>query len=59
MGDNMRKVRTGDSLDIPAETFNTFIDSARDFLQRQSAVDRPPGVPVAGVGLRRTLGGCA
>lgn len=36
MGDNMKKVRTGDSLDIPAATFNTFIDSARDFLQRQS-----------------------
>lgn len=40
MGDNMRKVRTGDALDIPAETFNTFIDSARDFLQRQSELNR-------------------
>lgn len=40
MGDNMRKVRTGDALDIPAETFNTFIDSARDFLQRQSDLRR-------------------
>lgn len=40
MGDNMKKVRSGDSLDIPAATFNTFIDSARDFLSRQSDMNR-------------------
>lgn len=40
MGDGMRKVRTGDPLNIPAATFNTFIDSARDFLQRQNALKR-------------------
>lgn len=35
MGDAMRKVKPGDPLVIPAATFNTFIDSARDFLSRQ------------------------
>jgi len=40
MGDNLKKVRSGDPLDIPAATFNTFIDSARDFLSRQSDMNR-------------------
>jgi hypothetical protein len=35
MGDAMKKVKPGDPLVIPAATFNTFIDSARDFLARQ------------------------
>ena len=30
-GDVMTKVQTGDPLEIPAETFNTFIDTARAF----------------------------
>ncbi|MGD9857773.1 MAG: hypothetical protein AB7U20_22750 [Planctomycetaceae bacterium] len=34
MGDSLRKVRRGDPLQIPAETFNTFIDAARDFQNR-------------------------
>jgi len=34
MGDNMKKVRSGDPLVIPAATFNTFIDAARDYLMR-------------------------
>jgi len=34
MPDSLRKVRRGDPLEIPAETFNTFIDAARDFQNR-------------------------
>jgi hypothetical protein len=40
MGDTMRKVRSGDPLVIHASTFNTFIDSARDFLDRQNQIRR-------------------
>jgi len=35
MFDTLRKVKPDDSLVIPAATFNTFVDSARDFLARQ------------------------
>lgn len=35
MSDYMKKVKSGDSLSIPAETFNTFIDAARDDRTRQ------------------------
>ncbi|MGC1275725.1 MAG: hypothetical protein WBC44_18605 [Planctomycetaceae bacterium] len=31
MGDPFKKVQRGDPLRIPAETFNTFIDAAKDF----------------------------
>ena len=31
----MKKVKSGDALVIPAQTFNTFIDAARDFRARQ------------------------
>lgn len=34
MGDPFQKVQRGDPLRIPAETFNTFIDAAKDFRQR-------------------------
>lgn len=34
MGDTLEKVKPGDPLAIPAATFNTFVDSARDYLQR-------------------------
>jgi hypothetical protein len=40
VGDAFRKVRTGDALQIPAETFNTFIDAARDFKTRQRSLAR-------------------
>lgn len=36
----MLKVRRGDPLVIPAQTFNTFIDAARDFQQRQRSARR-------------------
>lgn len=32
---NLRKVSPGDPLQIPAPTFNTFVDAARDFKSRQ------------------------
>jgi len=35
MSDTLRKVKPGDPLVIPAATFNTFVDAARDFLARQ------------------------
>lgn len=40
MADNMKKVNSGDPLNIPAETFNTFVDSARDFKKRQRDITR-------------------
>jgi len=35
MGDTLKKVQSGDPLEIPARTFNTFVDAAQDFLARQ------------------------
>jgi len=54
MGETLKKVRAGDSLKIPAATFNTFIDAARDFQSRTRglgqkgtpACRRPGIVPV-------------
>jgi len=34
MGDTLKKVQPGQRMVIPARTFNTFIDAARDYLQR-------------------------
>ena len=39
-GDTMKKVQAGDKLKIPAETFNTFIDTARGFRAAQQNVRR-------------------
>ncbi len=36
----LKKVRPGDPLVIPAATFNTFIDAARDFQERQRSTQR-------------------
>jgi len=33
--DHLRKVQSGQKLEIPAATFNSFVDAARDFQQRQ------------------------
>jgi len=35
MADTLKKVKSGEPLRIPAATFNTFVDAARDYLQRQ------------------------
>ena len=37
MGDNFKKVQAGQPLKIPAETFNAFLDAARDFRARQQS----------------------
>jgi len=42
MGDMMKKVRSGERLRIPARTFNTFIDAARDFEARQRNQQQDP-----------------
>lgn len=44
MGDAFKKVRTGEPLRIPAETFNAFIDAARDFKARRQSSVRDPAV---------------
>ncbi len=31
----LQKVKSGDPLDILAATFNTFVDAARDYLDRE------------------------
>ena len=51
MGDSFKKVRTGDPLRIPAETFNTFIDAARDFKSRRQSSTRDPGFDVRQTGI--------
>jgi len=35
MGDTLKKVQPGQRMAIPAQTFNTFIDAARDYLGRR------------------------
>jgi hypothetical protein len=42
MGDTFKKVQSGDPLRIPAETFNTFVDAARDFKARRQSRTREP-----------------
>ncbi|HSW63988.1 MAG TPA: hypothetical protein VLH56_11875 [Dissulfurispiraceae bacterium] len=38
----MAKVRTGDPLNIPAETFNSFVDAAADYKARQNQCSHAP-----------------
>lgn len=40
MASTLQKVKRGDPLVIPAGTFNTFVDAARDFQQRQRSAER-------------------
>jgi len=42
MGDALKKVHPGQRLAIPAATFNTFVDAARDFLARQQGQEADP-----------------
>jgi len=42
MGDTLKKAKPGDPLRIPAATFNTFVDSARDYLQRKQGTGQKP-----------------
>lgn len=42
MSDYMKKVKAGDDLNIPAQTFNTFIDAARDYQNRSRNTGQTP-----------------
>ena len=39
---DLKKVKSGDPLAIPAATFNTFVDAAQDFLRCQRSIARTP-----------------
>lgn len=55
----MRKVNPGEPLRFPAATFNTFVDTAQDFLDRRSgggAGDRPVDVPANQVLVKNSSG---
>lgn len=51
MGDTFKKVQSGDPLRIPAETFNTFIDAARDFKARRQSRTRESQVEFRQTGI--------
>ena len=55
MGDSLKKVKSGDDLVIPAQTFNTFVDSARDFLARQHR-EAQTATSMSGTSSGRTCG---
>lgn len=42
MADVLKKVKPGDPLRIPAATFNTFVDTAQDYLSRRSNLSQNP-----------------
>jgi hypothetical protein len=59
MGDTLKKVQPGQSLRIPAQTFNTMIDAARDYLARQQSVGgaaQPAPLPQGVVLVRNDTG---
>lgn len=43
MTESLKKVKPGDKLQIPAQTYNLFVDAALDFRGRQHDVAAPPG----------------
>jgi len=51
MGDHLKKVQSGDPLAIPATTFNTLIDSARDHQaqKQRTAQGHQPSFPQPGI----------
>ena len=51
MGETFKKVQAGDPLRIPAETFNTFIDAARDFKARRQSRTRDPKFDIRQTGI--------
>jgi len=55
MGDSMKKVHPGDKLRIPAATFNTLIDVARDHLANRQNATRQPGVILPPPGVILTI----
>jgi hypothetical protein len=60
MSDPLGKVHPGDRLRIQAETFNTMVDAAKDFLARQRSVSGggpPAPLPPGMVWIRNDSGG--
>ena len=55
MGDTLKKVHPGDPLKIPAATFNTLIDVARDHLASRQNSARRPGMPLPPPGVILTI----
>ena len=51
LGDALKKVQSGERLRIPARTFNTFIDAARDFEARQRNQKQDPTRRVSSSGI--------
>jgi len=51
MGDPLKKVQPGQPLRIPAQTFNTFIDAARDYLERRQGAGGDPLAEVRPAGV--------
>jgi len=45
MGDDFKKVRSGEPLRIPAATFNTILDATQDYLRRQQGIGGRPSRP--------------
>ena len=58
-GDNMKKVRSGDPLVVPAQAYNAFIDAAKDYRQRTAHVGQTatPGYRSAGIVLVKNESG--
>jgi len=61
MADPLKKVRSGQALRIPAKSFNTFIDAARDFASKgvRQAADAVTGHHHSGIVLVRNDSGAA
>ena len=55
MGDTLKKVHPGDKLRIPAATFNTLIDVARDHLANRQNATRQPGIVLPPPGVILTI----
>ena len=55
MGDTLKKVQPGDPLRIPAATFNTLIDVARDHLANRQNATRQPGMVLPPPGVILTI----
>jgi len=55
MGDSLKRVLPGDPLRIPAATFNTLIDVARDHLANRQNATRQPGMALPQPGVILTI----
>ena len=51
MGDNLRKVQSGEQLKIPAEAYNAFIDAVREERARRHSIEQEAGLEVRQTGI--------